>query len=65
MRKMILQYMIFVPGGDAASIAEDLELDARSVQDMLHSMDDDGDLIMSGGWYRLSEASRKRMGVAV
>lgn len=65
MRRKILEYMALVPGGDAQSISEDLGFDYGAVQSLLHSMDDDGDLIMSIGWYRISEAARLRLAVQV
>ena len=46
----------------ADMIAEEAVLDRDEVQKTLHQMDDDGDVIMSLGWYRLSEVAKKRLG---
>jgi len=35
-----------------------LGLPHRAVQDTLHQMDDDGDVFLRCGWYRLSEAAK-------
>ena len=43
-------------GGDAADIAQVLGASAREVQNILHTLDDSGHVIMRNGLYRLSEA---------
>jgi len=43
-------------------MAQELGLPRREVQEILHQMDDDGDVIMRQGWYRLSEAAKMRLG---
>jgi hypothetical protein len=45
-------------------MAQELGLPHREVQEMLHQMDDDGDVILRSGWYRLSEAAKMRLGDA-
>lgn len=60
MRDHIIAYFRIVPAASAEMVARDLGLPQRGVQDVLHQMDDDGDVIMRNGWYRLSE--RKRAG---
>jgi hypothetical protein len=42
-----------------AYFASDLGLGKREVQNMLIEMDDEGDLLMKNGWYRLSERAKK------
>jgi DNA-binding transcriptional regulator PaaX len=39
-------------------IARELGLSHRDVQNTLHRMDDDGDVFLRCGWYRLSEAAK-------
>jgi Mn-dependent DtxR family transcriptional regulator len=58
MRDQILTYFRIIPAASAEMVASELGLDPRDVQDMLIQMDDDGDLLMRNGWYRLSEKSR-------
>jgi Mn-dependent DtxR family transcriptional regulator len=58
MRDQILTYFRIIPAASAEMVASELGLDPREVQDMLIQMDDDGDLLMRNGWYRLSEKSR-------
>lgn len=55
MRDDIIAYFRIVPVASAEMVAQDLGLPQRSVQDALHKMDDDGDILMRNGWYRLSE----------
>lgn len=62
MREMLVSYLTLIPCADAAMMAAELGLPPREVQDELHRMDDDGDVIMSLGWYRLSEAKKMRLG---
>jgi hypothetical protein len=59
LRKTLLAYFAIVPSACADMVASDLGLGKREVQDMLHKMDDDGDLLMKNGWYRLSERAKK------
>jgi hypothetical protein len=49
-----------IPSATTEMIADDLGLVAREVQTVLHQMDDDGDVILRGGWYRISEAAKQR-----
>ena len=62
MRDDILRLLRIIPGATAAMIAEDLGLECREVQEALHRMDDDGDVILRSGWYRISEAAKMRLG---
>jgi DNA-binding transcriptional regulator PaaX len=59
LRKTLLAYFAIVPSACADMVASDLGLGKREVQDMLHKMDDDGDLLMRNSWYRLSERAKK------
>lgn len=64
MRDQILTYFRIIPAASAEMVASELGLDPREVQDMLIQMDDDGDLLMRNGFYRLSEMAKKRVGEA-
>jgi len=59
LRETLLAYFAIVPSACADMVASDLGLGQREVQDMLHKMDDDGDLLMRNSWYRLSERAKK------
>jgi len=68
MRDQIIALLSIVPGGSAETIADDLSalgvapVAQDNVQRTLHQMDDDGAVILRQGWYRLSEAEKKRRG---
>jgi predicted Rossmann fold nucleotide-binding protein DprA/Smf involved in DNA uptake len=62
MRDKIINYLSVFSRANADQIAMDLGLGPREVQETLIEMDDDGDVIMRGGWYRLSEVTRKKLG---
>ena len=64
MRDQIMTYFRIIPAASAEMVASELGLDPREVQDMLIQMDDDGDLLMRNGFYRLSEMAKKRVGEA-
>jgi hypothetical protein len=64
MRDQILTYFRIIPAASAEMVTSELGLDPREVQDMLIQMDDDGDLLMRNGFYRLSEMAKKRVGEA-
>jgi len=59
LRETLLAYFAIVPSACADMAASDLGLGQREVQDMLHKLDDEGDLLMKNGWYRLSERTKK------
>ena len=59
LRETLLAYFAIVPSACADMVASDLGLSQREVQEMLHKMDDDGDLLMKNGWYRISERAKK------
>lgn len=59
MRNDILTYFQITPTATGDMVASELGLDPREVQDTLVQMDDDGDLLMRNGWYRLSEVAKK------
>jgi hypothetical protein len=59
LRETLLAYFAIVPSACADMAASDLGLGQREVQDMLHKLDDEGDLLMKNGWYRLSERAKK------
>ena len=58
MRLTILSYLRIIPAANTDMIARELGLPHRAVQDTLHQMDDDGDVFLRCGWYRLSEAAK-------
>ena len=62
MRDTLLRYLRVIPAADAEMMARDLGLSQREVQETLHKMDDDGDVILRHGWYRISEAAKMRLG---
>ena len=64
MRDQILTYFRIIPAASGEMVASELGLDPREVQDTLIQMDDDGDLLMRNGFYRLSELAKKRVGEA-
>lgn len=59
LREILLAYFAIVPSACADMAASDLGLGKREVQNMLIEMDDEGDLMMKNGWYRLSERAKK------
>ena len=59
LRETLLAYFAIVPSACADMAASDLGISQRQVQDMLHTLDDDGSLLMKNGWYRLSERAKK------
>lgn len=59
LRSTLLAYFAIVPSACADMVASDLGLGKREVQNMLIEMDDEGDLLMKNGWYRLSEKAKK------
>jgi Mn-dependent DtxR family transcriptional regulator len=62
MRDTLKSYLRIIPCANAEMMAQELGLSPREVQETLHKMDDDGEVIMRQGWYRLSEAEKKRLG---
>ena len=61
MRETIISYLRVIPAASAEMMADDLGLPQRDLQAELHRMDDDGVVLMSLGWYRLSEVMRQRL----
>ena len=59
MRNDILRYLRMIPSATTEMIADDLGLIPREVQAVLHQMDDDGEVILRNGWYRISEKARR------
>lgn len=59
MRDKLLTYLRIVPAASAQMMAQELNLPQDQVQKTLHQMDDDGDVILRLGWYRISEMARK------
>jgi len=60
MKQDILIYLFKNSGASAGQIAQEIDRHPREVQDLLIKMDDDGDVIMKNGIYRISEAARLR-----
>lgn len=59
LRSTLLAYFAIVPSACTDMVASDLGLGQREVQEALIQMDDDGDLLMKNGWYRISERAKK------
>lgn len=62
MRDKLKVYLRFNPSASAEMMAQELGLSPREVQETLHQMDDEGEVIMRQGWYRISEAAKMRLG---
>ena len=62
MRDQLLTYLRMVPAASAEMMAQELDLPQPEVQEALHQMDDDGDVILRQGWYRISEAAKMGLG---
>ena len=60
MKQDILIYLFKVHSASAGQIAQETGHHPREVQDLLIQMDDDGDVLMKNGVYRLSEVARLR-----
>ena len=60
MKQDILIYLFKVQSASAGQIAQETGHYPREVQDLLIQMDDDGDVLMKNGVYRLSEVARLR-----
>lgn len=60
MKEDILIYLFKVQAASAGEIAQVTGYSPRAVQDMLIKMDDDGDVLMKNGFYRLSEVAKLR-----
>lgn len=61
MRSEIVAYLFTTARAQSWDISQAIGLPPRDVQAALHQMDDDGSVIMKGGWYSLSEAERSRI----
>ena len=57
MKQDILIHLFNVDRASAGEIAQAITSHPRAVQDLLIQMDDDGDVLMRGGYYRLSAHS--------
>jgi hypothetical protein len=62
MRDTLLSYLRIIPAASAEMMAQGLGLSHREVQETLIQMDEDGEVIMRSGWYRISEAAKMRLG---
>jgi hypothetical protein len=60
MKQDILIYLFGVEAASAGEVSQMTGHHPREVQDLLIQMDDDGDVLMKNGVYRLSEVSRLR-----
>tara|TARA_R110000787_G_scaffold41423_3_gene102368 strand:+ start:893 stop:1105 length:213 start_codon:yes stop_codon:yes gene_type:complete len=60
MKQDILVYLFTAHGASAGEIAQGILAHPREVQDLLIEMDDDNEVIMRNGFYRLSELSRAK-----
>lgn len=59
MRDKLMTYLRIVPAASAEMMAHELNLPHDQVQKTLHQMDDDGEVILRLGWYRMSERARR------
>jgi predicted transcriptional regulator len=62
MRDKLLTYLRIIPAASAEMMAQELNLPQDQVQKTLHQMDDDGEVILRLGWYRISEAAKMGLG---
>jgi len=60
MKQYILIYLFQNESASAGTIAQEIGKHPREVQDLLIQMDEDGDVLMRNGIYRISEAARAR-----
>jgi predicted transcriptional regulator len=60
MKQDILVYLFTAHSASAGEIAQGISAHPREVQDLLIEMDDDNEVIMRNGFYRLSELSRAK-----
>jgi len=60
MKQYILIYLFQNESASAGKIAQEIGKHPREVQDLLIQMDEDGDVLMRNGIYRISEAARAR-----
>ena len=60
MKENILSYLVKVQAAQAVTIAQAIGGHPRDVQEILIKMDDDGDVLMKNGIYRISEYARVR-----
>lgn len=60
MKKDILVYLFTAHSASAGEIAQGISAHPRKVQDLLIEMDDENEVIMRNGFYRLSELSRAK-----
>lgn len=60
MKQEILIYLFQNERASAGTIAQEIGRHPREVQDLLIQMDDDGDVLMKNGIYKISEVSRAR-----
>lgn len=58
MKNDILIYLLKTPSASAGQISQEIEKHPRDVQNLLIQMDDNGDVIMKNGFYRISEVAR-------
>lgn len=61
MRSEIVAYLFTTARAQSWDIAQAIGLPPREVQEALHELDDDGSVIMKGGWYSISERERARI----
>lgn len=61
MRSEIVAYLYVTPRATGLEIAQAIGERDRDVQSALIELDDDGSVIMKGGWYSLSERERSRI----
>ena len=60
-RKQVLTYLTMAPTANADELAECFGWSTRETQDLLIQMDDDGDVIMRNGIYKISARSRSEI----
>ena len=60
-RKQILTFLAMVPTSTADELAQLFGWSPRETQDLLHKMDDDDQVMMRNGIYKISEKSRNEI----
>ena len=60
-RKQILTFLAMVPTSTAEELSQLFGWSPRETQNLLHKMDDDDQVIMRNGIYKISEKSRSEI----
>lgn len=60
-RKQIMTYLTMAPTANADELAQCFDWSSRETQELLIEMDDDGEVIMRNGIYKISAKSRSEI----